>query len=269
MARSILSQDNKIKQGRGKGRGKDYKPHLTVRDVPSLGLSKRIKGITTERVSHLLSKLETQYFLVLDWALPVVDIREQFALPLEETLEIARRLGIGHPMHPTEKTPVVMTTDFLVDVLSDGIAIPKARSIKYKIDLSNKRVIEKLEIERTYWAERNIDWGIVTEEDISEDMAFNIEWVFFSQDPKNCPDLADETILQIEGVLLERFASEPRQTLAKAALSIDHSLGLKPGTSLWVVKCLIAGRHWEVDMSVRIQTDQPLFARRANNFKPT
>jgi hypothetical protein len=269
MARSILSQENKIKQGRGKGRGKDYKPFLTVRDVPSLGLSKRIMGTTTERISHLLSKLETRYFFVLDWALPVVDFREQFALPLEETLEIAERLGIRHPMHPTEKTPVVMTTDFLVDVLADGIVIPKARSIKYKIDLSDPRVIEKLEIERTYWAERNIDWGIVTEEDVSEDLAFNIEWVFFSRDPKNSQDLADETILQIEGALLERFGSEPRQTLAKAALSIDHALGLKPGTSLWVVKYLIAGRHWEIDMNVRIQTDQPLIARRASNFNPT
>ena len=41
----------RLKEGRGQGSEKSYKPWLTVRDVPSRGLSVRIKGRKTGRVS--------------------------------------------------------------------------------------------------------------------------------------------------------------------------------------------------------------------------
>jgi len=47
-----------IKEGRGQGNGKDYKPWFTVRDVPSEGRSHRLFGHITHRTHHLLSDLE-------------------------------------------------------------------------------------------------------------------------------------------------------------------------------------------------------------------
>ena len=47
--------------------GKDYKPWLTVRDVPSLGRSHRIFGHKSQRTHHLLSDLELAVFLLLEW----------------------------------------------------------------------------------------------------------------------------------------------------------------------------------------------------------
>src|SRR5712692_6447858 len=83
--------ERRIKEGRGQGRGKDYKPWLTVQDVPSIGLATRILGWKTGRVHHLFSKLELADFLTEDWAKQVVDIREQYPLlPLSETLSIAQ-----------------------------------------------------------------------------------------------------------------------------------------------------------------------------------
>src|SRR6266849_4151842 len=60
--------DRRIKEGRGQGRGKDYKPWLTVQDVPSIGLATRILGWTTGRVHHLFSLLELKDFYTKDWA---------------------------------------------------------------------------------------------------------------------------------------------------------------------------------------------------------
>jgi len=108
--RMVPSQESKLKQGRGQGHGKDYCPFLTVRDLGSMGLSHRYKGWKTDRVHHLLSNNEKRYFFCLEWSPFVVDIREQFPLPLAETLEIALRLGIKHPTHPKTKEYVVMTT---------------------------------------------------------------------------------------------------------------------------------------------------------------
>src|SRR6267378_1536794 len=82
-------------------RGRDYTPALGVRDVPSLGLTTRILGHKTGRVHILFSELETALFYTLEVTPSVIDIREQFALPLEETQVIAQVLAIHHPIDPT------------------------------------------------------------------------------------------------------------------------------------------------------------------------
>ena len=33
-----------VKEGRGKGRGKDYKPWITIQDFPSVGRASRLPG---------------------------------------------------------------------------------------------------------------------------------------------------------------------------------------------------------------------------------
>lgn len=41
-----------IRQGRGKGEGKDYLPWLQVGDFSSKGRSHRVYGIKTDRIHH-------------------------------------------------------------------------------------------------------------------------------------------------------------------------------------------------------------------------
>jgi hypothetical protein len=43
------SIDKKLKDGRGQGIGIDYKPWVTIQDVPSLGRATRLKGIKVPR----------------------------------------------------------------------------------------------------------------------------------------------------------------------------------------------------------------------------
>jgi len=100
------------------------------------------KGWKTNRVHQMLSLLELLYFYIAEWALQVVDIREQYPLlPIEETLAIARSCGIRHPIDPKTKEPVVMTTDFVLTVRQGASDIDQPRTVKYRADLFNLRTL--------------------------------------------------------------------------------------------------------------------------------
>ena len=166
------------KEGRGCGEGRDYKPWLRVRDVPSKGRSSRIEGMKTHRVHHLLSDLETKHFLLLDFHPQVTDIREQYPLfPLDVPIAIANSLGISYPRYPGTSTPFVLTTDFLVTFRNKkGELSSFARTIKYREELSHDRVLEKLEIERVFWRLQEIPWQVETEE-INKTLVANLDWL--------------------------------------------------------------------------------------------
>src|SRR6476660_4730855 len=130
-----------IKEGRGQGRGSEYKPWLRIQDVPSQGLSSRVLGRKTGRTHHLLSKLETAFFYLWEWHPHIIDIREQYPLlPLSATQAIADRLRIRHPAF--RGIPVVMTTDVVVTIERNDRLIEVAITIKYAKDLGNKRTLE-------------------------------------------------------------------------------------------------------------------------------
>ena len=113
-----------IKEGRGSGTKENYKPWIKIQDVSSKGRSNRIKGIKTNRIHHFLSDLETKCFYILEWDDNVVDIREQYPLIDRETaMKIANEKNIRYPIDYKTRTPVVMTTDFLVTKYENGILI--------------------------------------------------------------------------------------------------------------------------------------------------
>lgn len=246
-------------QGRGQGHGEDYKPWLTVRDVPSRGLSSRILGWKTNRVHHFLSKEEISYFYILDWSIIVVDIREQYPLlPHNSTLEIANRLGIKPPTDPKTKLPIVMTTDFLIDVVVDGKIQKRARTIKSSADITT-RTLEKLQIERVFWEERGIDWGVVTESDINQQISDNVKWLHKAKKFGTVPAVTEEILVEIENQL-RCIPFHNYRSLAEIGTTLDMLFKLPTGAGLWSIKHLIANRRWVVDMS------QPLKERNGISF---
>ena len=164
-------------EGRGKGVGVDYKPWLTVKDVPSSGRSTRLQGIHTGRTHHLLSDIERSLFYCLDWEDSVADIREQFPLDRSATAQIAEACNIPHPRFPCVVTPMVMTTDFMVDAWVGGKMVQMAYAVKSGVDLDHPRTLEKLEIERLYWESKGVEWSIVTPAVLPTRLIRNIEWV--------------------------------------------------------------------------------------------
>lgn len=249
--------DKRSSEGRGQGQGSDYTPWLLVQDVASQGLASRIKGWKTKRVHHLLSNLELTYFYVLEWSPVVVDIREQYPLHLEETLVIAEQCGIRHPKDPKTQESIVMTTDFVVTVhQSIGVA-DQARTIKFAKDLQSERTLEKLEIERCYWQSRNIDWGIVTENEIPEVLVRNVEWLHPFLHGENLSPLSEREIHRIATAITLRVA-QGNVPLVNITAECDDLLGLSPGTSLSVARHLIANRQWQIDVNKPLQPSKPL-----------
>lgn len=252
------SIEKRIKDGRGAERLSKYKPWLHIQDVPSKGLVTRIKGWKTGRVHHLLSTIELLYFYLLVWSLDVFDIREQYPLlPMEETLAIAQTCGIRHPIDPHTKHPIVMTTDFVNTIRRDMKDVDQARTLKYKEALSSKRTLEKLEIERRYWERRKVDWKIVTEDDIPTVLGRNVEWFHQYRNLDDFSLLHEFSVRQIISTLTQGV-SDQNLPLRNITLQTDDRLGLDPGTSLSIVRHLLANRRWQIDMNKPINPGQRL-----------
>ncbi len=249
--------EERIKSGKGQGRGADYQPWLTVQDVPSQGLASRILGHKTKRVHHLLSKLETDFFCLLEFSPGVIDIREQFPLlPLEETQTIAKACDVRHPTHPKSQESVVMTTDFAITCLRDGKQEEVSRTLKYSQDLESKRTIEKLEIERRYWQSRQIDWGIVTEKEMSSALTQNCRLL------RNYLELSEYQLQNDEIESITKYLTEQAKQqaiiLRTLGLDCDRQLGFTQGTSLAVAYHLIAIRQWQIDWQIPLDPGKPL-----------
>lgn len=264
-----VTVENRVREGRGKGVGREYKPWITVRDIPSKGICSEILGWKTQRIHHLLSKLESKYFFYLEWSSIVIDIREQFPLidekgSCDETLRIAEDIGIKHPTVPATGVKNILTTDFVITLNIKNEIITVARTIKYEKDLSDLRTLEKLEIERLFWKKRNVDWKIVTEKNVSEILSYNVELVHNYISLKGL-DLDYTKVLLIENKLRDELSNNIIG-FANLSQKVDKVMGEKPGTSLAVIKYLIANKVWELDMNEKIRTELPIKTIRFNEL---
>lgn len=166
-----------IKAGFGQGEGKNYKPFVHVRDVPSRGTSNVVRSRMTGRIHEYLSNHEFRVHLLAEYGRTTLDIRERFALlPWDETQTIAARLGIQHPMIPGTRTPIVMTTDLLLSLKRPNGLELLAVSATLKEDFT-ARNLEKLLLERLYWNRRGVRWILATEENVPAARASNL--IFF------------------------------------------------------------------------------------------
>lgn len=166
-----------LAQGYGQGEGSSYRPFFHVRDVPSKGRSAIVEGLKTGRTHHYLSDIEYRHHILAEFSPDVIDIRDQYALlPWEETQEIARDLGIPHPIYPYTNTPLVMTTDLVLTLQNHKLAAISVKCVSdiEGTDRTHERTFEKLRIEQEYWKRRNVPWVLSTEKNICVERAKNL-----------------------------------------------------------------------------------------------
>ncbi len=251
------SIEKRIEEGRCKKDGKDYIPWYKVQDVASAGVSLKTFSPLTKRQHHLLSRLESNYFYILEWSEKVIDIKEQYAiLDIDETIEIASSLGYKHPFDPKTRNIVPITTDFLIEIERDGKNVFLSRTLKYTKDLT-KRTLQKFEIEKTYWKRRGIDWGIVTEQMIDKNIIDNIIWIRKAKSIDGIPDLDTNKVSFIEQILWNEIETNNRR-IVDIATKVTSDLGLLPGTGLFVIRHLLANKIWRVAMNKPINPDTKL-----------
>jgi hypothetical protein len=253
----IVNVDKLLKE-RGAGRGVEYKPWIKIQDVPSLGRATRLKGIKTQRQHEFLSDLERNYFYFLEYSDEVIDIREQYPLlPLEETVMIANELGINHPKNPKTGEYIVMTTDFFI---TKSNMVDVARTIKQKDDLLNKRIIEKFEIERQYWKKKNIDWGIVTEEEIDKTIAHNISFVHNYYNITEMDSFQKFGDKDLEDLTLEytKRIIDTTKSIRSISKIFDTDMALDNGSGIAIFRYLIARKLIQVDLSKPLSVDEKI-----------
>lgn len=246
-----------IKEGRGQGEGKEYKPWLTVQDFPSMGRVTRVFGWTTQRIHHFFSDTQLKYFYLLDWEEKVIDIREHYPLiDLEVVLKDTSDLRLGKFIDRKTKEPYILTTTFLITLLnSDGKKSFAARSIKYASELSKKSTIEKLEIERRYWKVQGIDWGIVTNKDINDVRAKNIEWVHSAMTTDGNNGFQKAEFDDLFDGLLYRFINT-KQSIKNIIVGFEKDYSLDVGMGLLLFKRLVADKRIVLDMDKPINLSQ-------------
>ncbi|MGH4118246.1 TnsA endonuclease N-terminal domain-containing protein [Clostridium sp.] len=248
-----------IKEGRGTGKGEQYKPWIKIQDVASLGRASRIKGIKSGRQHEFLSDMKRNYFYFLEYSDKVNDIREQFSLlPIEETILIAKELGIEHPKQPETGEFIVMTTDFLISINYNDKIYELARTIKSRDDLLNKRMIEKFEIEKQYWEKKGINWGIVTEEEIDRVIANNISLVHGYKELGAIDSFIDIKDYEVKDLIYEfikRIIDNPK-TMRAICIEYDSDMCLEKGSSLCIFKYLVINKIIQIDISQKINVNK-------------
>lgn len=261
-----------IKEGYGSGIGSDYKPWIKIQDVPSYGRATRVKGIKTNRQHEFLSDMERDYFYILEYSDNIKDIREQFPLlPQEDTISIANELGLRHPKNPETGEDIVMTTDFLITVSTEDGIKEVARTIKSKDDLLDKRILEKFEIERVFWKKRNIDWAIVTEEEIDKIIAHNISFVQGYWNIRNIDGFIDLASLEIQDLVYEfiKRIVDDKRSMRAISLEFDNDMSLESGCGLSIFKYLIINKIIKIDILKKIDVNKniPILSISTNEIK--
>lgn len=192
---------DRLKNHKGDYNAQHYAPYISIHDFSSVGRVSRTKF--AGRVVHTMSDLETGLLRELQWA-GATYIFDQVALAdfekcnVDETVEIARRIGVDHSVHKRDLSPSVMTTDIVAKYFSPGAppshklhafavkptsAVTIDRTASAKRQREAERTIEKLEIERRFWASKGVKWSLVTSDDIDPIRVRNIEFLLTASKP--------------------------------------------------------------------------------------
>jgi hypothetical protein len=230
--RPLDPNDEKKLKTRGLGAGREYEPFIKVHEISSTGESFRILGRNTTRPHHLLSRLELSAFLVFDRYKTTVEIREQYPLPLIDTLNICARLGMKHPQLSGKLK--IVTTDLLIDIKNtSGLAV----AVKYADEFEDQRVIEKLQIEKVFWEQQGFQWRLFTEEEITPSIKENLEWLHAAN--QNSDELYEE-LSEIDIQLIFKRLNGIDKRLSTTCASLDDEYQCEPGFHIGVFRKAVA-----------------------------
>lgn len=245
-----------IKMGKGKGDYFQYIPWLCTQDIPSKGRATRVFGWKTGRIHHFFSDIQTRYFYLLEWEDDILDIKEHY--PLLDLRDVIKNDDLNLEKYKSDDgTDYIFTTTFLIKVKNDkNKEIYIARAIKADSELEKKSTIERLEIERRYWKEKGVDWGIVTNKEIPVTKAKNIEFLLASLE-LDSNEILGENEKNSLSEILEVKLCENSSAIRDIVTNFDCEYNLQSGTGLMLFKYLLVKKRIKMDIDSKIDLNAP------------
>lgn len=247
-----------IKEGRGQGDLSEYKPWLTVQDIPSRGRATRVYGWKTKRIHHFFSDIQTRFFYLLEWEDNVVDIKEHYPLLGLKDLIDCEDLNIDK-YQANDGTDYVFTTTFLISIVKNERKYLRAISVKASHELESKGTIERFEIERRYWEKKGIDWGVVTNKEIPIVKAKNIEWLHSALELDMNEVISEDYKKFLCKDFIKRLRQDTDKRIRYVLEEFDLKNSLEIGTGLLMFRYLIMKKVLEVDICKKIDIELPIF----------
>lgn len=253
--------EDMVANGHGRGVGAQYIPWIHVRDFSSRGTSRRAPSHKTGRKHQLLSDVEFDLFLLLEWSQDFSDIREQYPLDRDLTQDIARTLGIKHPCYPNTHVPTVMTVDFLCTRATSGDAEFVAFNAKRKEEAEDEDSLVKLEIQRASLELLGIPHHLVYHSDLPAQKVRNIEKIRDSMVKEGEVEPRPGYWASMSIWMNQMFASAQSDlTLVEFCAQFDSANSAPPGTGLRAARLLMLERILVPDLSLPSLEEAPLNA---------
>jgi hypothetical protein len=245
------------KEGRGQGIYENYISWVKTHEFSSKGRATRTMGVKIPRIFHLQSDNMYRAFLTFEFSSRILDIRESYPLlDVMEVIDYKDDLRFDKFTDKQTGEPFVITTSFLLTVKEpDGIEKYVARTVKSTSELSRKITWENLEIQRRYWQSKGVQWQIITDKQLSRQLAKNIEWVRETLLEGGEGEMNKETL----SLFLLRFLLENEDQLLKEVLrTFDMREGLEKGAGLFLFRYLVAKKEICLDMNKVIDFSLPI-----------
>ena len=250
--------ERRIAEGRGQGEGDEYQPWIRVGEFRNRGESHIVPtpGRRSKREYHCLSQGEVKMLLILEYLKQVIDIREQFPFPLDESIAVAKAAGLVHPNKSRYKT--VVTIDMLATVENlDGSRRYVARSIKTKQGVKSKGALKNLQLERAICAQRGWNWELFTDDELSQVVYQNlIELSSWFQQPDRYT-LDDPRIPVFVDTLLN---TSPYETLDQRLDTVSARLNMEFESAKELFQFVGWHQLIPLDLNVRLSPHLPHIA---------
>jgi len=261
---------NKINTYHSKVKKSGYLTWVTVRQSHSIGQGQIVINSKLDRALHFLSRGELQPYFHFEHNSNVVNIFEQFPLPLDATLKIAVKLNILHPGSYLEaikydgQTPAkTMSTDYLVK-LKNGKYI--AYTFKYSDSLDPKetspisvaRTNKKFEIERAYWASQGIEFIIITEKTFHVVVTNNLRYLREHLEYSELVNIGKKQIKFVFEKMQRLFDAEPLLTVREVLVQVSLILNIELFQCQCLFQYFVYSGLLKVDLLQLVNLNQPL-----------
>lgn len=249
----------RIREGYGDGEGAQYKPWTSTADFSSQGRTHRAYSAKFERTIEMVSDVEWNTFVMLEFSESITEVYEGFPLPRDTTLEIAAALGIKHPYYPGTSVPAVMTVDFLAQLENDGVKRLVAVDCKRTEEAEKERAIEKLQIAHAYFAGCGISHHLVFHSTLAMQKIRNLEWFRGAIWKPGQVEPTRERLREVGKLMsFELDGTTRSMSLAAFCENFDQRHGLFPGAALRVARILLWEHTLHCDLSTPHLEQLPL-----------